>query len=152
MVPLQWSPWVSFDAASFSALPACPGVYRVRVVGHQTLPTDAPVQGNADGAGTQTAPILPHPLSYRPAMMSACSSSATSAPGAANAGLAGIASTLMPCFSVEALRGAQRLGQPKSGPCQRMGAASGCVSLGQMTNLDLRETPTEVCSGGKLRA
>ena len=37
MVPLQWSPWVSFDTASFSALPADPGVYRVRVVGHQAL-------------------------------------------------------------------------------------------------------------------
>jgi hypothetical protein len=37
MVPLQWSPWVSFDTASFSALPAGPGVYRVRVIGHAAL-------------------------------------------------------------------------------------------------------------------
>lgn len=37
MVPLQWSPWVSFDAASFSAIQAGPGVYRVRVVGHHAL-------------------------------------------------------------------------------------------------------------------
>lgn len=41
MVPLQWSPWVSFDTASFSALPACPGVYRVRVIGHESLHTSA---------------------------------------------------------------------------------------------------------------
>ena len=37
MVSLQWSPWVSFEAASFSALPSDPGVYRVRAVGHQAL-------------------------------------------------------------------------------------------------------------------
>ena len=37
MVPLQWSPWVSFDAASFSALPAGPGVYGVRAIGHHAL-------------------------------------------------------------------------------------------------------------------
>lgn len=37
MVPLQWSPWISFNTASFSALPAGSGVYRVRVVGHQAL-------------------------------------------------------------------------------------------------------------------
>jgi hypothetical protein len=37
MVPLQWSPWVSFDTVSFSALPSGPGVYPVRVIGHQAL-------------------------------------------------------------------------------------------------------------------
>jgi hypothetical protein len=37
MVPLQWSRWLSFDTASFSALPAGHGVYRVRLIGHQAL-------------------------------------------------------------------------------------------------------------------
>ncbi len=37
MVSLNWSPWVSFDAPSFSVIPVGPGVYRVRVVGHEAL-------------------------------------------------------------------------------------------------------------------
>jgi hypothetical protein len=97
------------------------------------------MQGNADGAGTQTAPILPHPLSYRPAMMSACSSSVTSVPGAANVGLAGIASISMPWSSAAARHDVEHLGQPKSGLCRLMDAVCGSVSLGRMTNLDRRD-------------
>jgi hypothetical protein len=68
-------------------------------------------------------------------MMFTCSSLATSAPGAAITGLAGIASNLVACFSVAVQHGAQHLGQPKSGLCRLMDAAGGSVSLGRMMNL-----------------